>query len=115
MEAARDPLAWLDSLPGGGNVWLRKKYEATIRTSAVTEKAWFYVAKSLSRARMLLLHAGDLLVENGRLDDRDDVFLLERGELAQDGDLRTIVAERAATTLSNMATTAPEVIVVKQS
>ena len=115
VEAAHDPLAWLDSLPGGGNIWLRKKYEATIRTSAVTEKAWFYVAKSLSRARMLLLHAGDLLVENGRLDHRDDVFLLERGELAQDGDLRTIVAERAATTLSNMATTAPEVIVVERS
>ena len=115
VEAARDPLAWLDSLPGGGSFSLRKKYEATIRTSAVTERAWFYIAKSLSRARMLLLRVGDLLVEDGRLDRREDVLLLERSELGQDGDLRTIVTERAATTLSNTATTAPEVIVTEQS
>lgn len=115
VEAARDPLAWLDSLPGGSNASLRKRYEATIRTSAVTEKAWFYVAKSLSRARMLLLHAGNLLVEQGRLDHRDDILLLERRELGQDGDLRTIVTGRAATTLNNAATTVPEVIVVEQS
>jgi hypothetical protein len=84
-----------------------------MRTSAVTEKAWFYVAKSLSRARMLLLHAGDLLVERGRLDHRDDVLLLEREELAQDGDLRAIAAERSAIVQSNMTSTAPEVIVVE--
>ncbi|MFA4932508.1 MAG: hypothetical protein WC625_06360 [Caldisericia bacterium] len=113
VEAARDPLAWLDSLPGGNSILLRKKYQAMIRTSAVTEKAWFYVAKSLSRARMLLLHAGDLLAEQGRLDRRDDVLLLERDELKQDGDLRVIVAERAAIVQSNMASTAPEVIVVE--
>ncbi len=97
------------------NSSLRKRYEAAIRTSAVTEKAWFYVAKSLSRARMLLLRAGNLLVEQGRLDHCDDILLLERRELWQDGDLRTIVTGRAATTLSNAATTAPEVIVVEQS
>ena len=113
VEAARDPLAWLDSLPGGNDVRLRKRYEAMIRTSAVTEKAWFYLAKSLSRARMLLLHTGDLLVEKGRLDRRDDVLLLKREELAQDGDLRAIVAERAALVQSNMAATAPEVIVIE--
>jgi len=113
VEAARDPLAWLDSLPGGNDVLLRKNYQAMMRTSAVTEKAWFYVAKSLSRVRMLLLHAGDLLVERGRLDRRDDVLLLEREELAQDRDLRTIAAERAAIVQRNMASTAPEVIVVE--
>jgi len=113
VEAARDPLAWLDSLPGGNDVLLRKRFQAMMRTSAVTEKAWFYVAKSLSRARMLLLHAGDLLVERGRLNRRDDVLLLEREELAQDGDLRTIAAERAAIVQRNMASTAPEVIVVE--
>ncbi|RIE17550.1 hypothetical protein [Candidatus Cryosericum septentrionale] len=113
VEAARDPLAWLDSLPGGGDARLRKRYQAMIRTSAVTEKAWFYVAKSLSRARMLLLHAGNLLVERGRLDRRDDVLLLKREELAQDGDLRAIVAERAALVQSNMAATAPKVIIVE--
>ena len=113
VEAARDPLTWLDALPGGGDIQLRERYQAVIRTAAVTEKAWFYVAKSLSRARMLLLHAGDLLVEQGRLDRRDDVLLLEREELAQDGDFRVIVAERAATTRNNTASTAPEVIVVE--
>jgi hypothetical protein len=113
MEAARDPLAWLDSLPGGNDVRLRKRYQAMMRTSAVTEKAWFYVAKSLSRARMLLLHAGDLLVERGQLDRRDDVLLLEREELAKDADLRAIVAERAAIVQSNMTSTAPEVIVAE--
>lgn len=115
VEAARDPLAWMDSLPGGGDVRLRKRYQAVIRTSAVTEKAWFYVAKSLSRARMLLLHAGDLLVERGRLDRRDDVLLLKREELTLDADLRTIVTECAVTTRTNMASTAPEVIVVEES
>jgi hypothetical protein len=115
VEAARDPLAWLDSLHGGGSILLRKRYQAMIRTSAVTEKAWFYIAKSLSRARMLLLHAGDLLVEQGRLDRRDDVLLLEREQLTQDGDLRAIVAERAAIVRSNMASTAPEVIVIEES
>jgi hypothetical protein len=113
VEAARDPLAWLDSLPSGNDILLRKRYQAMIRTSAVTEKAWFYVAKSLSRARMLLLHAGDLLVERGRLDRRDDVLLLKRDELAQGGDLRAIVAERATLVQSNMASTAPEVIIVE--
>jgi hypothetical protein len=113
VEAARDPLAWLDSLPGGNDVLLRKRYQAMIRTSAVTEKAWFYIAKSLSHARMLLLHAGDLLVERGQLDRRDDVLLLKREELAQDGDLRAIVAERAALVQSNMTATAPEVIVIE--
>jgi hypothetical protein len=114
VEAAHDPLAWLDSLPGGHDVLIRKTYQAVIRTSAVTEKAWFYIAKSLSRARMLLLHAGDLLVARGQLDCRDDVLLLKREELAQDGDLRAIVAERATLVQSNMAATAPEVIVVEQ-
>ena len=113
VQAARDPLAWLDSLPGGGSILLRKRYQAMIRTSAVTEKAWFYVAKSLSRARMLLLHAGDLLVEQGRLDRRDDVLLLKRDELIQDRDLRVIMAERTASVQSNVASTAPEVIVVE--
>jgi hypothetical protein len=113
VEAARDPLAWLDSLPGGNSIVLRKRYQAMMRTCAVTEKAWFYVAKSLSRARMLLLHAGGLLVEQGRLDRRDDVLLLEREELTQNGDLRVIVAERAVTVQRNMASTAPEVIVVE--
>ena len=113
VEAARDPVAWLDTLPGGNDIRLKKTYEAMMRTSAVTEKAWFYVAKSLSRARMLLLHAGDLLVERGQLDRRDDVLLLEREELAQDGDLRAIAAERAAIVQSNMASTAPEVIIVE--
>jgi hypothetical protein len=113
VEAARDPLAWLDSLPAGNDVLLRKRYEAMMRTSAVTEKAWFYVAKSLSRARMLLLHAGDLLAERGRLDRRDDVLLLEREELAQDRDLRAIAAERVLIVQSNMSSTAPEVIVVE--
>jgi hypothetical protein len=113
VEAARDPLAWLDSLPGGNDVLLRKRSRAMIRTSAVTEKAWFYIAKSLSRARMLLLHAGDLLVERGQLDRRADVLLLKREELAQDGDLRAIVAARAALVQSNMAATAPEVIVIE--
>ena len=37
----------------------------------------------------------------------------KREELAQDGDLRAIVAERAALVQSNMAATAPEVIVVE--
>jgi hypothetical protein len=113
VEAARDPLAWLDSLPGGNDILLRKRYQAMMRTSAVTEKAWFYVAKSLSRARMLLLHTGDLLVERGWLDRRDDVLLLEREELAQDRDFRAIAAERAAVVQSNMSSTAPEVIVVE--
>jgi hypothetical protein len=113
VEAARDPLAWLDSLPGGGSILLRKRYHAMIRTSAVTEKAWFYVSKSLSRARMLLLRAGDLLVEQGRLDRRDDVLLLKRDELTQDRDLRAIVAERAAIVQHNMSLTAPDVIVVE--
>jgi hypothetical protein len=113
VEAARDPLAWLDSLPGGNDILLRKTYQAMMRTSAITEKAWFYVAKSLSRARMLLLHAGDLLVERGRLDRRDDVLLLERRELAQDGDLRAITAERAAVVQSNMTSTARDVIVIE--
>jgi hypothetical protein len=62
---------------------------------------------------MLLLHAGDLLVERGRLDRRDDVLLLKRDELAQGGDLRAIVAERATLVQSNMASTAPEVIIVE--
>jgi|SRR5664280_698960 len=113
VEAARDPLVWLDSLPGGHDILIRKTYQAVIRTSAVTEKAWFYIAKSLSRARMLLLHAGDLLVARGQLDCRDDVLLLKREELAQDGDLRAIVAERATLVQSNMAATAPEVIVIE--
>jgi hypothetical protein len=113
VEAARDPLAWLDSLPGGHDVLIRKRYRAMIQTSAVTEKAWFYIAKSLSHARMLLLHAGDLLVARGQLDRRDDVLLLKREELAQDGDLRAIVAERAALVQSNMAATGPEVIVIE--
>jgi hypothetical protein len=113
VEAARDPLAWLDSLPGGNDSRLRKTYEAMMRTSAVTEKAWFYVAKSLSRARMLLLHTGDLLVERGQLDRRDDVLLLEREELAQSRDLRALAAERALSVQSNMTSTAPEVIVVE--
>jgi hypothetical protein len=113
VEAARDPLAWLDSLPGGGSILLKRRYRAMIRTSAVTEKAWFYVAKSLSRARMLLLHAGDLLVEQGRLDRRDDVLLLHRDELKQDGDLRALVAERTAMVQHNMSLTAPDVIVVE--
>ncbi|RIE06714.1 hypothetical protein SMC7_01520 [Candidatus Cryosericum terrychapinii] len=113
VQAARDPLAWLDSLSGGNNVLLRKRYQAMMQTSAVTEKAWFYIAKSLSRARMLLLHTGDLLVERGRLDHRDDVLLLEREELTQDRDLRAIAAERAAVVQSNMSSTAPEVIVVE--
>jgi hypothetical protein len=113
VEAARDPLAWLDSLPGGHDVLIRKRYQAMIRTSAVTEKAWFYIAKSLSHVRMLLLHAGDLLVKRGQLDRRDDVLLLKREELAQDGDLRAIVAERAALVQSNMAATAPEIIIIE--
>ena len=113
VEAARDPLAWLDTLPGGNDIRLKKTYEAMMRTSAVTEKAWFYVAKSLSRARMLLLHAGDLLVERGQLDRRDDVLLLEREELAQSGDFRALAAERALSVQSNMTSTAPEVIVVE--
>ena len=115
VEAAHDPLAWLDALPGRGSTLLRKRYQAMMRTSAVTEKAWFYVAKSLSRARMLLLHAGDLLVEQGRLDRRDDVLLLKREELTQDRDFRVVVAERAAIVQSNMASTAPEVIVIEES
>ncbi|MHB8106263.1 MAG: hypothetical protein ACYDH4_02355 [Candidatus Cryosericum sp.] len=114
VEAARDPLAWLDSLPGGHDVLIRRTYQAVIRTSAVTEKAWFYIAKSLSRARMLLLHEGDLLVTRGRLDRRDDVLVLKREELAQDGDLRAIVAERTALVQKNMAATVPQVIVVEQ-
>jgi hypothetical protein len=113
VEASRDPITWLDSLPGGTDLLLRKRYLAMIRTSAVTEKAWFYVAKSLSHARMLLLHAGDLLVEQGRLDCRDDVMLLEREELTQAGDLRKIVAERTAITQSDMTATVPEVIIVE--
>jgi hypothetical protein len=113
VEAAHDPLAWLDSLPGGSDILLRKRYQAMMRTSAVTEKAWFYVAKSLSRARMLLLHAGDLLVQRGQLDRRDDVLLLEREELVHDGDLRAITAKRAAIVQSNMTSTAPEVIVIE--
>jgi hypothetical protein len=62
---------------------------------------------------MLLLHAGDLLVEQGRLDRRDDVLLLKRDELKQDRDLRVIAAERTAIAQSNVASTAPEVIVVE--
>ena len=113
VEASRDPVAWLDSLPGGTDLLLRKRYHAVIRTSAVTEKAWFYVAKSLSHARMLLLHAGDLLVEQGRLDRRDDVMLLEREQLAQAGDLRQLVAERAALIQRNATAAPPEVIIIE--
>ena len=113
VEASRDPIAWLDSLPGGTDLLLRKRYHEVIRTSAVTEKAWFYVAKSLSHARMLLLHEGDLLVEQGRLDRRDDIMLLKREELEPAGDLRQLVAERTTITQSNTTITAPEVIVVE--
>jgi hypothetical protein len=80
-----------------------------MRTSAVTEKAWFYVAKSLSRARMILLSIGDLLVANGSLDSRNDVLLLEPGELAKERDLRSIIAER--TLSQGRSTLAPEVII----
>jgi len=113
VEASRDPVAWMESLPGGTDLLLRKRYHAVIRTSAVTEKAWFYVAKSLSYARMLLLHAGDLLVEQGWLDRRDDVMLLERELLAQAGDLRQLAAERAALVQRNATAAPPEVIIIE--
>lgn len=115
VEAARDPIAWLDSLPGGNDILINKRYQAMIRTSAVTEKAWFYIAKLLSRARTLLLHAGDLLIERGQLDRRDDVLLLKREELAQDGDLRAIVAKRTAVVQNSTESPAPDVIVVETS
>ncbi len=112
VEAARDPIAWLSALPGGNDVLLRKRYQAVIRTSAATEKAWFYLAKSLSRARMLLLHAADLLVEQGRLDSRDEIMLLNLEEPAQAGNLRDIISQHTAAIRNDAP--APEVMILKQ-
>jgi hypothetical protein len=109
VAAADDPNAWLDALPVGSDAILKKRYHAMMRTSAVTEKAWFYVAKSLSRARLILLSIGDLLVANGSLDSRNDVLLLEPGELAKERDLQSVIAER--TLSQGRSTLAPEVIV----
>jgi hypothetical protein len=95
VAAADDPNAWLDALPVGSDAILKKRYHAMMRTSAVTEKAWFYLAKSLSRARLILLCIGELLVASGRLDNRNDVLLLEPGELTQEADLQSVVTERA--------------------
>ncbi len=111
VAAADDPNAWLDALPGGSDAFLKKSYRAMMRTSAVTEKAWFYVAKSLSQARLILLRIGDLLVTGGRLDNPNDILLLEPGELTQEADLRSLVAER---TLTRSSTTPPEVIVIHE-
>ncbi|MCE5192572.1 MAG: hypothetical protein ABFD13_05645 [Candidatus Cryosericum sp.] len=111
VEAAHDPIAWLSTLSGDNDLLLRKRYQAVIRTSATTEKAWFYLAKSLSRARILLLHAGDLLVEQGQLDRRDEIMLLSREELTQGRNLRETVSQRAV--LQSDAPT-PEVIIVRE-
>jgi hypothetical protein len=111
VAAADDPNAWLDALPGGSDAMLKKSYHAVMRTSAVTEKAWFTIAKSLSRARLILLDIGDLLVARGQLVSRNDILLLTPDELTQETDLRSIAAERALT-LSG-PTPAPEVIVIR--
>jgi len=95
-QAASDPLAWLDSLPGGRSAALRRRYQALMRTTAVTEKAWFYLGKLLSLVRLLLLHRADQLVQEGRLDRRDDILLLELADLEGTGDLRAIAYGRAA-------------------
>ena len=113
VKAARDPIAWLRALPGGDEPILRQRYRATIRTAAASEKAWFYLAKSLSRARMLLLHAGDLLVEQGHLDSRDEVMLFSLDELEQTSDLREIVRERT-TSAQTGAEAPPEVILLTE-
>ena len=107
-QAASDPMAWLDSLPGGRSAALRRRYLALMRTTAVTEKAWFYLGKLLSLVRLLLLRRGDQLVQEGRLDRRDDVLLLELADLESTGDLRLIASERAA---ASSQPTQPEVIV----
>jgi len=112
VEAAHDPIAWLSTLPGGNDLRLRKRYQAVIRTSATTEKAWFYLAKSLSRVRMLLLHAGDLLVEQGQLQRREELMLLSLEELTQGRNLRETVSQRAVV---QSDTPTPEVIIVRQS
>lgn len=113
VAAARDPMAWLTALPGGTDPLLRRRYLAVLRTSAAAEKAWFYLAKSLSRARMLLLHAGDLLVLQGQLDSRDEVMMLGLADLERPGDLHGLLRERAAA--RGTEPDAPEVIIVSQS
>ena len=96
FHAASDPMTWLDALPGGRSAALRRRYQALMRTTAVTEKAWFYLGKLLSLVRLLLLHRGDQLVQEGRLNRRDDILLLELPDLESAGDLRSIASERAA-------------------
>ena len=106
-EAAGSPAAWLDALPGGSNALLKKRFDAMMRISAVTEKAWFYVAVSLSRARLLLLRIGDLLAERGQLDGRNDILLLALDEMQQEQDLRSTAAGRRRS-----AAPAPDIIVI---
>jgi len=79
-----------------------------MRTTAVTEKAWFYLGKLLSLVRLLLLHRGDQLAQEGRLDHRGDILLLELADLQGASDLRSIASERAAT---SSRPAQPEVIV----
>jgi len=108
VQAASDPMAWLDSLPGGRSSALRRRYQALMRTTAVTEKAWFYLGKLLSLVRLLLLRRGDQLAQEGRLDHRGDILLLELADLQGTSDLRSIASERAAT---SSRPAQPEVIV----
>lgn len=110
VAAAEDPNAWLEALPGGNDILLQRRYRAVMKTSAITEKAWFYIAKSLSRARLILLAVGDLLVTQGQLAARGDVFLLTPAELTGGTDLRQVVADRAPTAAG--ATPPPDVIVI---
>ncbi len=105
-EAAGDPAAWLDALPGGSNALLKKRFNAMTRISAVTEKAWFYAAVSLSRARLLLLRIGDLLAEKGQLDGRNDILLLALDEVQQERDLLPVIADRQRT-----GAPAPDIII----
>jgi hypothetical protein len=62
---------------------------------------------------MLLLHAGDLLVEQGHLDSRDEVMLFSLDELEQTSDLREIVRERT-TSAQTGAEAPPEVILLTE-
>lgn len=108
---ARDPMAWLESLPNNGGVRLKREYRAFLRTAAMTEKAWFYAAKALSKARLLLLRIGDRLVANGRLAAATDIFLLEPGDVSRCGDLRPLAAERAHDVDSGASV--PDVVVLE--
>lgn len=113
VAKARDPTAWLESLPNNGGTRLGREYRAFLRTAAMTEKAWFYTAKALSKARLLLLRIGDRLVADGRLAAAADIFLLEPGDVSRSDDLRPLVAERAHRTDSGASV--PDIVVLEDA